>query len=218
MLRNWIDKQPKNDAEFCQLPLSQTVSSILNFLEKWLPCFSEICLSSPVSHLEDAISEELLYFLQHQAKSNDLLIHFNARKGVDFLIKVRTFGLNAKPLFVIEAKRLPPTKNKDYVQGGTGGIERFKREQEGFDQPLDVSAMLGYVQEKNFTYWYQRINTWIEALIEQSGTSDDIQWDQQDLLVKFSPITNNMARCVSKHSRKTKQDIELYHFWLNMMS
>jgi hypothetical protein len=189
----------------------------LSFLEQWLPAFCTAYLySQDFSHLEDEISKELLFFLNEKAKPTDLLIHFDAKKGVDFLIRVQPFIINAKAIFLMEAKRLPPTNNKDYVQGRTGGIERFKREQDGFDQHLTISAMLGYVQENTFAHWHHKVNTWIEALIEQSNMNNDIRWEQQDLLKEFSPSTTQIARYTSTHSRKTGMDIKLHHFWLNM--
>lgn len=214
MLRNQIDESPQNNAEFPLLPPAQTVSFILSFLEDCLPLFSTTYLPPRASHWEDDISEKLLSFLQIKAKSNDLIIHFNAQKGVDFLIKVHPPIINAKTVFLIEAKRLSK-KHYDYVQGRTGGIERFKREQEGFDHNLAVSAMLGYVQENSFTHWHQRVNSWIKALFEQME-ADDIRWEQQDLLTEFSTSTAQLAQCTSIHSRKTLMDIKLHHFWLNM--
>ena len=217
MLSNQVDESPQNNAEFTLLSLTQTVESILKFLEQWLPVFCTAYLSSPdFSHYEDEISKELLFFLDAEAKTTNLLIHFDAQKGVDFLIRVQPFKINAPAIFVIEAKRLPPTNNKDYVQGRTGGIERFKREQVGFDQPLTVSAMLGYVQEDTFTHWHHKINTWIEALIEQDDVNDDVHWEQQDLLKELSPSTVQIARYISSHSRKTERPIKFHHFWLNM--
>lgn len=216
MLRNQIDKSPQSNVKFSLLSLTQTVESILKFLEQWLPGFCTAYLSLPdFSHYEDEISKELLFFLDAEAKTTNLLIHFDAQKGVDFLIKVEPYKLNAKPLFVIEAKRLSK-KHYDYVKGRNGGIERFKREQDGFDQPLAVSAMLGYVQKDNFAYWHHRVNTWIEALIEESSMNSDIRWEQQDLLKEFSPSTPQIARYTSIHSRKTQKHIGLHHFWLNM--
>jgi len=215
MLRNQIHKSPHNNAEFPLLPPTQTISSILSFLENCLPLFSTTYRSSQSSHLEDDISEELLSFLLSKAKSNNLLIHFDAKKGVDFLIKVEPFKLNAKPIFVIEAKRLSK-KHYDYVQGRNGGIERFKREQAGFDQALAVSAMLGYVQENTFDHWHTKINTWIKALIKKSNMNDAIRWEQQDLLKEFSPGTAQIVRYTSTHARKTQVAIKLHHFWLDM--
>ena len=218
MLRDQIDKSPQNNARFPLLPPTQTILFILNFLEQWLPFFPEIYSASQTrtSHLEDHISRHLNRFLQDKAKTNDLLLDFDPQKGVDFLIWVRPYNPSARPLFLIEAKRLPPTNNKDYAQGRTGGIERFKREQEGFDQHVTVSAMLGYVQENNFAFWHHKVNTWIEALIQRKDMHDDIQWEQQDLLREFSPSTAQIARYISTHSRKTRMDIELHHFWLNI--
>jgi len=216
MLRNQMDDASQNNAEFPLLPPTQTVSFILGFLEQWLPVFCTAYQSSQdFSHLEDEISKELLFFLDAKAKPTSLLIHFDAKKGVDFLIRVLPPKINAKVIFLIEAKRLSK-KHYDYVQGRTGGIERFKREQDGFDQHLAVSAMLGYVQENTFTYWHNRINAWIEVLIEQTDINDDIRWDQQDLLKEYSASTAQIARYTSIHSRKTQKNIELHHFWLNM--
>lgn len=218
MLRNQVDELPQNTADFPQLPSRQTVSFILSFLDRWLPSFCSAYLSSaafsPQQH-EDEISEELLFFLEAKAKPTDLLIHFDAQKGVDFLIRILPPKLGAKPIFVIEAKRLSK-KHRDYVQGRTGGIERFKREHKGFDHHLAVGAMVGYVQEKNFVHWYNVVNGWIKTLIEQSNLGDDVRWKQQDLLKEFPSNVAQTARFISTHSRKTQIDIELHHFWLNM--
>jgi len=225
MIRDQIDESIQNNANFPQLPSSQTILFILSFLEHWLPVFCTAYISSQnSSHLEDEISEELFFFLEAKAKLTDLLIRFDAKKGVDFLIRVHPPIINSKTIFVIEAKRLSK-RHYDYVHNkyvpkykSTGGIERFKREHDGFDQYLAISAMLGYVQENTFTDWHYKINTWIESLIEQDDISDDIHWEQQDLLKEFSPSTSQMARYTSTHSRKTQMNIKLHHFWLNMHS
>ncbi len=216
MIRSNIGEISQSNIEFPSLPPRRTISSILDFLELWLPSFLEIYPFSPTPDLEDNISKNLHLFLQGKAKINNLLFHFDAKKGVDFLIWIQPFNPGAEPLFLIEAKRLPPTNNKDYVQGRTGGIERFKREQTGFDTHLTIIAMLGYVQKNDFSYWLKRINSWIMVLIKQNDVADDIIWGKCDILKEIPTNSKHLARYVSTHARKTQMNIELHHFWLNM--
>ena len=56
---------------------------------------------------------------------------------------------NDDAFFVMEAKRLPtPSKSreKEYVEGNLGGIERFKRGHHG--NSLAKSAMVAYIQNE----------------------------------------------------------------------
>jgi hypothetical protein len=217
MLRDASNQSGQGKVDFSSLPPQQTISAVLGFLENYLPRFSEIYLSDPPpqSHLEDIITSHLNRFLQ--SASINLLFDIGLKKGVDLLIWIKPYQPTALPLLVIEAKRLPPQNNKDYVKGRTGGIERFKREQEGFDQPLAVGAMVGYVQKKTFDHWYQTINRWIDELIDESQrVSDEIVWSQNDRLLQTSSHSTHLARYTSKHARKTLSEITLYHFWVQM--
>ena len=216
MIRNSVAKSPVSNAQISSLPPNQTIISILEFLESWLLIFRNEYVSTMSSALEDDISENLFHFLQAQAKSNNLLFYFNAQKGVDFLIRVSPFVMSAPPIFVIEAKRLPPTNPKDYVQGRTGGVERFKREQDGFALRLNECAMLGYVQKYTFNYWYEQVNHWIGQLIDQGDTQNKIYWGENDKLVELPPKTEYIAKYISTHSRKTQETLTIRHFWLNM--
>lgn len=206
MIKSQLNNSVQPSVEFQSLRKEQTVKAILKFLEIYLLQFNKLFLSenSPI-HKEDDISRELSLFLQDNIEN--LLIHFDAKEGVDFVIKVKPFILSAKPIFLIEAKRLPPTNNKDYVQGNTGGIERFKRELQGYGRHLLQSAMLGYIQGKSKDYWLNRINGWID---EKITNKSDINWDNNDKLQK----NEEFADFISQHSRITQPPIILYHYWL----
>lgn len=216
MIRSNIKNIPTSDAKISSLPSDKTASFILEFLAIWLPVFRVEYLAIMSSPLEDRVSDSLELYLQGKAKATNLLFQFKEKKGVDFLIFVEPQILSAKPVFVIEAKRLPPTNNKDYVQGRTGGIERFKREQEGFILDRNHCAMVAYVQKHTFEYWFDRINRWLTALIADNNNYDEFDWEESDKLVTITSNTANVARYTSSHSRKTLPRLTINHFWLDM--
>jgi len=63
---------------------------------------------------------------------------------------------------VIEAKRLDSTlsksRDKEYILGETGGIERFKREKHAKNH--NYAGMIGYIQIGNCDTWSTKINNW----------------------------------------------------------
>jgi len=206
MISRELHSPKRTDAKFQQLPERQTTKFILQFLKTALPKFNKNFLLENLSiHKEDDISRELVLFLQD--KMETLLIHFDAKKGVDFAVYVRPYLLSAKPIFIIEAKRLPPTNNKDYVQGKTGGLERFKRELSGYGKHLTQSAMIGYIQGKSKEHWLTTINSWIDNKMKEKS---DLIWNNNDKLKH----DKRYADFISKHERITQFPIILYHFWL----
>jgi hypothetical protein len=86
-------------------------------------------------------------------------------------------------------------------------------EQEGFNCDLDISAMFGYVQKNDFGYWYEKVNFWINDLINQP--KDCIAWSKKDKLSNIE-TNKNFAEYISEHSRITKESIKLYHFWFKI--
>src|ERR1035437_3482490 len=196
MIRDNSYSQPQIVPKF-SLPEHQTIKRILLFLKNVLPQFEkDFQTEKPELRLEDDISAQLLYYFQAKAKDENLLFLFDPKKGVDFRIKVIPFKLGAAPIFIIEAKRLSG-RHYDYVRdvrGKTGGIERFKKECEGFGKHLSYSAMIGYVQENTFEYWEQRINHWIDELI---NSSNDVEWNTEDKMI----ADDNFAHYKSRHLR-----------------
>jgi len=71
--------------------------------------------------------------------------------------------------------------------------------------------MLGYIQGEDFDYWQKEINGWIDNLIGDANQNS--KWEAQDKLSKINTAT--LGEYDSKHSRKAKGPITLYHFWLN---
>ena len=117
--------------------------------------------------------------------------------------------------FVIEAKRLKTdlskAREKEYIIGKYGGVERFKNQKHGGD--LTHVGMIGYVQTDNFDMWFTKINSWIEEEIV-APTSDDLIWEKQDKL-KSNSESKLFNTYLSQHQCKTK-DISMYHIWIDL--
>lgn len=208
MLREQLNTTEQAKREFSILENS-TVQRILVFLKSSLIEFeNEFKTAQLRIHREDDISGQLALFFQSRATNENLLFDFNPKVGVDFGIHISPLQLGAKPIFIVEAKRLSKS-HKDYVKNPNGGIERFKREQDGFGKHLNQSAMIGYIQQETQEYWETRINGWIEELIE---TETDIVWDNDDKLMQNYPVSD----FVSTHQRESEKPIKLYHFWINL--
>jgi len=158
--------------------------------------------------MENYISGQLALHFNEKAPETGYLLNCQA-DGPDIVIYQKGGGLH-KPVFFIEAKRLPPTSSKEYVKGKTGGIERFKKEKHCKDD--NVAGMLGYVQEHNFDYWYEQVNSWITELISDPAQSP--RWEDQDKLIKT--YVGDIGEYQSIHSRLQKNPIILHHFWINL--
>ena len=76
--------------------------------------------------------------------------------------------------------------------------------------------MVAYVQEQSFEYWLQKVNRWVDQLIERNHEIDEIDWEDCDRLVGLPSTIDVMALYCSKHARKTKKQLTIRHFWLNM--
>lgn len=115
-----------------------------------------------------------------------------------------------KVFFHIECKRLPARDKQheqEYVHGKLGGIQRFKNGNHGSD--FLSSAMIGYVQEGTFEFWFTVINSWIDSLGEQ----DSSFWSTSDKLVPRFKM--DFRRCISNHLRRNRTEcIQLYHYWI----
>ncbi len=208
MLREQLNTTEQAKLEF-SIPENSTVQRILVFLKKSLVDFESAFTNSDLDiHKEDDISNILCPFFNDRAKEESLIFHFNAKVGVDFTIFVSPFILGAQSVFMIEAKRLSKD-HYDYVKNPNGGVERFKREQDGFGKHLAQSAMIGYIQQENKEYWETRINGWIKELIK---TETDIVWSNEDNLIQNYPVSD----FVSSHQRVSEKPIKLYHFWINL--
>lgn len=208
MLREQLHTREQAKLEF-SISENSTVQHILVFLRNSLIEFGQAFVSSNIQiHREDDISGQLALLFQVKAKTENLLFDFNPKVGVDFGIHISPMQLGAKPIFIAEAKRLSKS-HKDYVKNPNGGIERFKREQDGFGKHLTQSAMIGYIQQENKEYWETKINSWVEELIK---SETDVVWNESDKLIQNDSVSD----FISSHQRISGNPISLYHFWINL--
>ncbi len=187
-------------------------SKVIEFLINKLPDFHY----SNNSEAEEDISQELIIYLQRIAISENVLFFFKAeykegRRKVDFgILSTQTYS-TSKAFFVIEAKRLTNTlgkeREREYVFGDGGGIERFKRNLHG--KGLSQSAIIGYVQKKDFDYWLTEINSWISESIQSNGL-----WTLSDKL--NGSYTKRLALFTSNNIRIDETNIRLTHLWINV--
>lgn len=194
----------------------KSIDSIMNFLEAKLPFFTKN-IQTGLKH-EDDISQDCCIFLNREARETFFMFHFQykyiGQKRSSDMSAISAEKFESKdPLIVIEAKRLPTPGSKrerEYVQGNLGGIERFKRGFHG--SGLQKSVVLGYVQMETFSHWHNRVCSWINDLIN-SNPDTSINWNSLDLL-KFNTSIKGINKYSSSHSRVGEQSIELIHYWI----
>jgi hypothetical protein len=209
----------------------KAIDKAIDFLDVCMPLFPAYLKAYPSkSPKEKRVSRKLATFLNNESRARNsifmILMEYDETESEridDFgFIKFTPFrgieeGDNA--FFVMEAKRLPtPTppksREKEYVEGNLGGIERFKRGHHGAG--LAQSAMVAYVQTETCTYWHTKVNGWIQDLID-TPISSDIVWHSDDLLV-FKNQFDTTFKYQSKNRRicQDKADeITLLHYFLN---
>jgi len=157
---------------------------------------------------EDDVTREIVNLLNDGLRmTGGYLFGFEAKSGPDILIYASPYEPFAPELFVIEAKRLPPTRSRDYVHSGIG---RFKKEEHG--ERHDVAAMLAYVQDKDFAHWHRTINSWIDDLIHNADESP--AWTAQDKLRRVKVA--DLGEYESTHSRVNKNPMILRHLWIKL--
>jgi hypothetical protein len=189
---------------------------ILAFLKNNLPEITKklageaLSVSVDLTNMcENKISSEIQRLLNDQLReaNSDYTFTFNESRGPDILIYASPYIAFSNIIFVIEAKRLPPTSSQDYVKEGIG---RFKEEKHG--KQHNIAAMLGYVQKEDFSHWFGEVNSWITALI--SDNSENPRWTEGDKINEIQIA--DIGEYQSKHCRITKEPITLHHFWIDL--
>ena len=150
---------------------------------------------------------------------NDLdTMGVNVTKSVDFAFLSSVQSSSKKPLYSVEAKRLPTgtgTRKKEYVTGyylksksPCGGILRFKTGDHGYG--LTESALIGYIEENTFDHWYITINGWIREEAGKIGS-----WATNECLKNLAKDESGaFARCYSVARRSSLPNIKLFHLWV----
>lgn len=200
------------------------VDKLINFLEEHYASFPKAYTVS-INESEEDISEKLYLHLQRQSRLTEAPFDFqpearqklpNAKgytRRADLGVNLNTFDINMELIYCIEAKRLPTDKflgarEKEYVIGNYGGIQRFKENLHGMNRTgnlLERNGMVGYVQQNDFAHWYQKINKWI---------TDEPTWSNTETLQKVSFGT--IAKLESTHTRISNDNLKLTHFWINL--
>lgn len=131
-------------------------------------------------------------------------------KRIDIASRLNTIDIDMEVIYCIEAKKLPTPgkeREKEYVFGEGGAIERFKNEVHGLDDAgslLEKNGIIAYVTEGSFEHWHTQINTWMAADL----------WDISEALqIEYFHL---IAKLTSKHIRISGHALSLNHFWVNV--
>jgi len=168
------------------------------------------------------------YFFHHQNIEDDTentSTDFAAFGTYAYAQEFSILDKEQKPALIkFEAKRLstslPKSRQKEYVIGeyekgkkfkNSGGVERFKNGRHGKD--VNKACLIGYVQTNSFTYWFKKINGWIQDEINNPSDSR-LTWDNDDKLIKIESDINTCVH-MSNAKRQLLNSIELRHFWID---
>lgn len=136
------------------------------------------------------------------------------KKNQAFIVHGHTYAF-AAPFLALEAKRLPTPgtgRNKEYLAGDAGGVERFKRGQHG--PGLKEVGLIGYVQKHSFDYWREQINQWVDELLKNPPS--DISWDEQDRLVLVTESELLAQHRSSSLRGSDNQRLAIRHLWVQL--
>lgn len=208
----------------------------IDFVRQQLPTWRDDPYRS-YEESENKLNLQLCKFLDAEARNSFPMIHFNheeyqtGQRRIDIsvtpaesMIVEAVLYTIYDPILVLEGKRIPapsPEREKEYVTGikQSGGIQRFKLGLHG--AKLNLSAMIGYVQDKSARDWHDKINGWILELVV--GTIvDDSDWDADEILKLLEEnIDEGITYYRSTHSRTgdvKSNKIILHHLWITMNS
>ena len=209
-------------------PKSNTsILSVLSFVEEHLIDFSKKYKNSNIEN-EKGLTQKLCILLNSYADGYPFWFDKEymelPEKGNSPQIDIGVFSRlrsDDAAFFSFEAKRLDyisKAREKEYVTGreengvyiDTGGVERFKKEIHG--KNLNYCGMIGYIQKYDFQHWHEKINSWVDELINISNNSG-LMWNEEDRLIEdyVKAIT---ARYKSEHTRLNTGKITLFHLWV----
>jgi len=216
--------------------LDSSITSVVEFIEVHFAQFREK-VKGEITASEKSLTDKLCKYFNRNAGNFPFYFHHenveNHSTGKSPQVDIGTVSRSERitigdrsynewdSFFSIEAKRLPTTgqnREKEYVIGHdrpSGGIERFKKRIHGKD--LKYAAIIGYIQEKDESHWYLKINEWIDELILFSPDF----WNMEDKLIKKESSSRNLKKFISKNFRaelnNEKDFICLFHFWIELI-
>lgn len=231
-----------NKPFFNDIDTNTYVNEVIIFIENKISSFPAFLKNSSILQNlpqtiegEDLITENLCdFFTAHEReytyqfeKQDNYFFQFrNQSRGIGHrsndcgIILANTKGSLGK-ILVIEAKRLPTpgtNREKEYVTGNLGGIERFKKEVHSQEISNNLAIMIGYIQGENSNHWYVKVNEWINEQIQKSS-NQEICWLNEDQLTideNFICHNNKITKFSSLHSRIKLKKINLNHYWIDL--
>ena len=197
-------------------------NSIIKFIERNISIFIQMYIDGEV---EKGLNSNFVLCMNNQIEKELFVFHHedieNTSSGnsasIDIGVYPRVKGSRGKRFFGLEAKRLSTklssNREREYVIGSGGGIERFKRNIH--TKELETAAMIGYLQSDTFNAWENKVNYWINEEIK-SPSSSDLTWSNNDKLIKENE-TLLIAKYLSEHNRLSNKQIKLTHLWINLI-
>lgn len=168
------------------------------------------------SYTYTLISQEDIYHFVIENQTSG-----KGHRTYDIAIILGYENYNKGKILVIEAKRLPtPGKDreKEYLLGNYGGIERFKKGVHGQDVESGTAIILGYIQQETDEVWYNKINDWIDGEIAQSS-NPSLNWNNEDKLIcDVFFQKNTVKKYLSSHSRiHPLSKLRINHYWIDLI-
>lgn len=201
------------------------VDKLILFLEKYLPDFTRE-RSVTKSQNENDLTEQLYLHLTWKTKFNVENVQYDYvfqpekpqkksdqkghSKRMDIAARLNTIDANLEVIYCLEAKKLPTPgsgREKEYVCGKGGAIDRFKNELHGLDDAgnlIENNGIIAYVTEQNLSYWLIQTNQWVS----------DAGWgDLEKLTMNYF---SDIGKLTSKHQRISGAPLNLTHFWIQI--
>jgi hypothetical protein len=224
--------KPEPSGHLINIQPHRAILVAVAFIEEYLVEFSRKYVDSAIQN-EKGLTQKLCKLLNYHAKKGFYPFWFDREhmeipeRGdspqVDIAVVATTYA-DDKSFLPIETKRLcrlSRVRKKEYLVGRVengryrecGGVERFKKGIHGRNHRF--AALIGYMQERSFSYWYQAINTWLDGLITEDARRS-IQWTEKDKLKK-EYVRQHTAKYQSEHSRR-QDSIVLFHLWVNLVN
>ncbi len=216
------------------IELNTLVNETLDFFLRHLPGWRDDP-ERPEEDSEEKLNSSLCDYLNYRARHDYPMAIFHheeyqtGRRRIDISAKTESIILaetrkftKYDPYLVFEGKRLPAPaadREKEYVTGFQdikGGIQRFKLGLHG--APLEIAAMVAYVQDNDPDAWLVRINGWISAL-DGTECSVGCRWSATEQIGDYRLVKRaRVASAKSKHPRidASSPEIDIRHFWVSM--
>lgn len=206
-----------------RLDCHKIINKVILYLDKIIEGFPNYLKTSNFQYeKENLLNQYLTVYLNSQLYTEEHIetFHFTFLTEIvqENLLNKPDIGVflagklgTSKPFFHIECKRLPARNKKyeqEYVKGHLGGIQRYKEGKHGSN--FAYSAMIGYIQDQNFEYWFGQINRWINDLIQL----EPLFWKETDKLIERDSTKKN--KFISTHYKVNNEYIKLYHYWVSL--